>query len=174
MRGQRWLRSVRIVIAMIFLAGFILIFSDVKGKLPGFSYEALTSFQFIPSLLKFLVLPGILTAGFILIVMLTIFSGRVYCSALCPLGILQDAISFIRVRMPFKAKRRKFKKALNYIRYPILGLSVLSLFFTGILAFNWLDPYANFGRIASNFFQPAYIAIRNLLAKFLVQFIIID
>jgi len=170
MNNQHWLRPVRIIIALIFLAGFFLLFSDVKGNLPWLTFEVLTSFQFVPSLLKFLFLPGVLTAGFILIILLTIFSGRIYCSAFCPLGILQDAIAFLQRRLPFKTKRRKFRKALNYIRYPVLGLSVISLFFTGILAINWLDPYANFGRIASNLYQPVYIATRNLLANILMTF----
>lgn len=168
MNSQRWLRPVRIVTALIFLAGFILLFSDVKGKLPWFSFEVLTFFQFLPSLLKFLTLPGILTAGFFLIVLLTLFTGRVYCSVFCPLGILQDTIAYIRRRLPGKVKKRKYRKALNYIRYPVLGISVLSLFFTGILAINWLDPYANFGRIASQLYQPVYIAVRNLLARLLM------
>jgi len=170
MNSQHWLRPVRIVVALIFLAGFFLLFSDVKGHLPWLTFEVFTSFQFLPSILKFLVIPGILTAGFILIILLTVLSGRIYCSTFCPLGILQDAIAFFRRILPFKTKRRKFRRALNYIRYPILGLSVISLFFTGILAIIWLDPYANFGRIASNLFQPVYIAARNLLANILMTF----
>ncbi len=170
MKNQQWLRPGRIIIALIFLTGFIVLFSDVKGKLPSKVYEVLTSFQFLPSLLKFTVLPGLLSAGFIVIILLTLFSGRVYCSALCPLGIMQDAITRIRNLLPFKVKRKKFRKALNYIRYPILGLSALSLLFTGILAINWLDPYANFGRIASNLFQPVYIAMKNVVAKIFMTF----
>ena len=169
MKGQRWLRPVRIILALIFLVGFVFLFSDVKGNTPYFLYQSITYSQFLPSLLKFLVVPGFLAAGFLVVVLLTLFSGRVYCSVFCPLGIMQDAISFIKRRLPFKSRRRKFRKALNFIRYPILGLAILSLFFTGILAINWLDPYANFGRIASNIYQPGYIALRNLLAKVLMS-----
>ena len=163
MRSQRWLRPLRIIIALIIFAGFLVLFSDVKGKLPSSSYKVLTYLQLLPSVLKFIVLPGV--AGFMIILLVTLFSGRVYCSILCPLGIMQDAISYVWDKIPVKKKRRRFKKALDYIRYPILGASVISLFFTGVLAINWLDPYANFGKIASNLYQPVYIAIRNLVSK---------
>ncbi len=165
MKNQHWLRPVRIALGVLFLAGFILIFSDVKAKIPSEVYLFFTSFQLIPSLLKFIQLPGIITLGFILIILLTLFSGRVYCSVFCPLGIMQDAIAFLHKKLPFKRKRRRFKKALNYLRYPILGLFIISLFFFGLLSVNWLDPYANFGRIASDIYQPVFIFANNLLSK---------
>lgn len=169
MKSQRWLRPVRIVLALIFFTGFLILFSDVKGKFPSMPFEVFTSFQFLPSVLKFLVMPQVLTSGFIIILLLTVLSGRVYCSVYCPLGILQDALIWIRNRFPIKPRRRKYKKALNFIRYPVLGITVLSFFFTGILAIIWLDPYANFGRIASNLYQPVFIASRNILARILMS-----
>jgi len=169
MRKQRWLHPARIAVASFFLAGFVLIFSDIRGKIPGIIYDLFTSFQLLPSLLKFMVMPQVLTSGFILILLLTLFSGRVYCSILCPLGIMQDVIAFIRRRMPFRQRRRKYKKALNYLRYPILGLTVISIFFTGILGIIWLDPYANFGRIASNLYQPVFISTQNVVSKLLTS-----
>ena len=167
MKKQRWLRPMRIFLGIIFLAGFLLIFSDVKAKIPTEVYLFFTSFQFLPSLLKFMHLPGILTLGFLFIILLTLFSGRVYCSVFCPLGIMQDALSFLQRKLPIKRKRRKYKKALNYLRYPILGLFIVSLFFFGLLSVNWLDPYSNFGRIAADLYQPVFIFANNLLSKIL-------
>ncbi len=169
MASQRWLRTIRIGFAFFFLSGFLIIFSDVRGKLPSVFYELFTSFQFLPSLLKFLVMPQVLTAGFLIIMLLTILTGRLYCSFICPLGIMQDVIAYIRRLLPFKQKRRKYSKALNLVRYPILLVSVLSLLFTGILAINLLDPYANFSRIASNLYQPVFISIYNLISKILMK-----
>lgn len=168
MNRQHWLRPLRIIVATVFLTGFVLLFSDVRARIPTVVYEVFTSFQFLPSLLKFLVMPEVLTAGFIIITLLTLFTGRIYCSVFCPLGIMQDAIAFIRRQLPFKQRRRKFRKALNFIRYPILGLTAISLFFTGILAIIWLDPYANFGRIATNLYQPVFISAQNLISRILM------
>jgi polyferredoxin len=170
MKIRHRLRFARIVVACIFLAGFIIIFSDVKGIIPSTFYEVFTSFQFIPSLLKFLVMPQVLTTGFIIILILTLLSGRVYCSVFCPLGIMQDAIGFIREYLPFRKRRRRFKKANNYLRYSVLVLTVISLFFTGMLAINWLDPYSTFGRIASNLYQPLFIGAHNALSSVLMNF----
>lgn len=169
MNHQRWLRPLRITLGIIFLLGFLLLFSDVKAKIPTGIYLFFTSFQLLPSLLKFIHLPGIITLGFVFIIILTLLSGRVYCSVFCPLGIMQDALTFIHKRLPVKRKRRRFKRALNYIRYPILGLFLISLFFFGLLSVNWLDPYANFGRMATDMYQPVFIFINNLVSKVLTS-----
>ncbi len=168
MKKQRWLRPARIIISLLFLGGFLLVFSDVKAKLPSEITLFFTSFQFLPSILKFSHLPGIIASGFILILLLTILSGRIYCSTFCPLGIIMDILGYFKRKLPVKGKRRKYKKPLNFIRYPILGLAIVSLFFTGIIALNLLDPYANFGRIASTIYQPVFIAVNNLLSKILI------
>lgn len=165
MKNQAWLRPVRITIALIFLAGFIVLFSDIKAKVPSGWYNFFTSFQFLPSFLKFLKAHTLLSTLFILIVLLTLVGGRIYCSFFCPLGILQDAMSWLHKKLPFKRQRRKFKKSLDYLRYPILALFILSLFFLGLMGISWLDPYANFGRIATNIYQPVFIFLNNLLVK---------
>ena len=66
--------------------------------------------------------------------------------------------------MPFLRRKARFKKAANYVRYPLLILLLLSLFSTGLFALNWLDPYANFSRMATYLYQPVYIAGSNVLA----------
>lgn len=167
MDNQRWLRKLRIILALVFLAGFVVIFSDVKAKIPSELYVVLTSFQILPSLIKFIEVPALIALGFVFIILLTYFTGRVYCSVFCPLGIMQDAIAYIYRKIPFKRKRRKFKKALNFIRYPILGLFLVSLIFFGLLSVNWLDPYATFGRIASDIYQPVFIFANNVISKML-------
>lgn len=170
MEHQRWLKVFRIITAVLIIVGFILLFSDIKGKLPSSLYNFFTFFQFLPSLLKFITIPGLLTAGFLLIIVLTLLTGRTYCSFLCPLGILQDGIGVVRRWLPLRKKRARYSKPLNYIRYPLLALTILSLFFTGILGLNLLDPYANFGRIITNLYQPLFIAGRNMLSEVLIRF----
>ncbi|MGD2035968.1 MAG: 4Fe-4S binding protein, partial [Bacteroidales bacterium] len=169
MKSQRWLKPARVFIGVLFLAGFILIFSDVKAKIPSGISLFFTSFQFLPSFLKFPHLPGIISAGFLFIILLTLFSGRVYCSTFCPLGITMDAVGYVKRKLKISRKRRKFRKPLNKIRYTILFLVVLSLPITGLLAVNWLDPYANFGRMASTLYQPVFIAMNNIVSKLLVS-----
>lgn len=167
MKLQLWLRPLRIILGLLVICCFIVIFSDVKAVIPTGVYNAVTSFQLLPSFLKFHETGTILTMGFLLIVVLTLLYGRVYCSVLCPLGIMQDVIGFLSRKLKLGPGRRRYKKALNTLRYPILGIFIISLFFTGVFAINLLDPYANFGRIAANIYQPVFIFGNNLLASIL-------
>ncbi|MBN1597747.1 MAG: 4Fe-4S binding protein [Bacteroidales bacterium] len=169
MKNQRWLRKVRISVALLFFSGFIIIFSDVTAKLPWELTVSFTYFQLIPSFIRFINVGGVLATGFIIILFITFLSGRVYCSVFCPLGIMQDILAFLRRKIPFLSKMKlRFKKPLNILRYSILALFIISLFFTGIISVNLLDPYANFGRIASNLYQPFFIAANNILSKILM------
>jgi ferredoxin len=167
MNNQRWFKPVRVFISLCFLLGFIFLFSDIKAKLPSKYYLFFGYFQFLPSLLKFLGTISLLATGFILVIILTSFFGRVYCSTFCPLGVLLDVMGFLRNKIQGKKARYKYTKPLNLWRYGILGLFVISLLFSGILAINLLDPYANFGRIASSVYQPIFIASSNFFSKIL-------
>jgi ferredoxin len=167
MLKQNWLRPVRIILAIFIFGGFLLLFSDIKAKLSTWLYTSYTATQFLPAIMKLLSVHTLVSISFLFIILLTLFSGRVYCSVFCPLGIMQDAIAFLLRILPFKKKRRRFKKALDYLRYPILGLFLVSMIFLGFLSINWLDPYANFGRIAANIYQPVYILLHNFLANIL-------
>ena len=51
--------------------------------------------QFVPSVIRFITIPALAAIGFIAILVLTALFGRVYCSAICPLGILQDVFARI-------------------------------------------------------------------------------
>jgi ferredoxin len=163
----RWLKPLRVIISILFFIGFIVLFSDVKANVPSGLYKLLGYFQFFPSILKFSDIFTFLSAGFILVIIITLFSGRIYCSFLCPLGILQDIIGYGRKLLPRKKIRYRYAKPLNNIRYSILGILVVSIFIYDILLINILDPYANFGRIASNLYQPTYILVNNFLSKIL-------
>jgi ferredoxin len=150
---------------MISAAGFI--FLDFRELLPPEVVRGITFLQFIPSLVKFITTFGLLAAGFIIVLVLTAFFGRVYCSAICPLGILQDGISWIRKKTK-KKHRYRFGRAHSWWRYSFLALPVLILLAGGsLIGINLLDPYSIFGRIASDLFQPVYIWINNLVAGLL-------
>jgi ferredoxin len=163
--NQRWLKPLRVIISILFFTGFIVLFSDVKANVPSGLYKFLGYFQFFPSILKFVDIFSILSAGFILVIIITIFSGRIYCSFLCPLGILQDFIGYLRKFLPGKRFKYRYTKPLNIIRYSILGILIVSFFIVDILLVNILDPFANFGRIASNLYQPMFIMVNNILSK---------
>ena len=147
------------------LAGglILLFFIDLTRILPD-GLHWLMHIQIVPALMAGLV--GILVIN----LAMALLVGRVYCSVLCPLGILQDFICRAKrwwVRIVRKKKRLKLKysRPLNVFRYTVLSLTALSFFvFGGALLVLLLDPYSNFGRIAVSLFKPAAVWGNNMIA----------
>ncbi len=111
--------------------------------------------QFMPALLSLNVLV-LLT-----LVLLTLVFGRVYCSVICPLGIMQDMVSSLRR----KKHRFRYNKAVTWLRRFMVAVMVVA-FVAGIGSLvALLDPYGNYGRIATNLLQPLWLAGNNVLAS---------
>ena len=126
--------------------------------------------QFLPSLLKFINLPTLLASGFIVVLALTVFTGRSYCSFLCPLGIFQDIVT--RVAGFFNKRNRKFRFALPHtvLRYSILAITVIVVLAGSTLMVTLLDPYSIFGRMMTYFLKPAVVQGNNLISSILTKF----
>ncbi|KPL12640.1 MAG: hypothetical protein AMS26_16790 [Bacteroides sp. SM23_62] len=161
---QRSLKTIRVIMALLFISATGFIFIDFRELLPTGLITGITFLQFLPSLLSFFTTFGLVAAGFIVILVLTILFGRIYCSAICPLGIFQDAVSWIRKKTK-KKHRYRFGKPQNRWRYGFLVLPLLVLLAgKSLVGVNLLDPYSIFGRIASDLFQPVYIWLNNRIA----------
>ncbi|MCF0204808.1 MAG: 4Fe-4S binding protein, partial [Muribaculaceae bacterium] len=85
------LRKIRIFLSTVFFVGITLLFLDFSGL--AITYlEWMNDIQLWPAILA-------LNVGVIVgLVVLTLVMGRVYCSVICPLGILQDIVAWIRTR----------------------------------------------------------------------------
>ena len=174
---QRYLKYFRLAVSTVMLAAVGFIFLDFSDSLPSSWYRGLTWLQFVPSLMKFMQTIGhglaVTAYGFIVILILTLLFGRVYCSYVCPLGIFQDVTNWcsIKVRNAGKKKFRfRFAPPKTRLRYSILVITCLSLLTGSIFLVTLLDPYSNFGRFVSNFFQPLYIVCNNILVKIFESF----
>ncbi|NDP19711.1 MAG: 4Fe-4S dicluster domain-containing protein [Paludibacter sp.] len=159
---MKFLKNIRVAIAILFFLPILLFFIDFIGKLPLQLHELL-KFQWIPALLSLnLVLIGIL-------LVLSLLFGRIYCSTICPLGVFQDIISW-KSRF-FKKKKKKFRfkymKSQNILRYTILGLTIVAFIFGSSLLVILFDPYSTFGRIISQLFRPLAIWGNNSMAALL-------
>ena len=95
------LRKIRIVVSLIFFSAFALVFLDFRRMIPIEIINGITWLQFVPSVLKFINILSISAIGFFVVIVLTLLFGRVYCSSVCPLGILQDIVNWLS---------KKFKK----------------------------------------------------------------
>jgi polyferredoxin len=94
----------------------------------------------------------------------TLLFGRIYCSVVCPLGVFQDGVSNISGRRKGKKNRFRYSVAKSWLRYGVLALFIIATIAGISVVVSLLDPYAGYGRIASNFFAPLYRMGNNILA----------
>ena len=159
------LRKIRIALAAFFFIGITLLFVGIGYNWWGW----MAKLQFLPSALalNLVVVAIILLACFLF--------GRVYCSTICPMGVFQDIVIWLRrtigkwqrnrgVRKLQRMKEQGLKpgpEAKNlikhfeykyipehaWVRYGFLVLSLVSLFVSGQMLIALVAPYSAYGRI---------------------------
>jgi ferredoxin len=168
MKGGR-LKRLRIFISLLIFTIIATLFLDFTGIIYGPASHALLHFQFIPSIIMFLAGGTAAALGFIIIIILTLLFGRIYCSTLCPLGTLQDVFSFLSGKLSPRKIIHKFNRPLNWLRYGLAAIVILSLLTGSTLLVNLLDPYSAFGKIFHNLFSPLVVLANNMVSKALIN-----
>lgn len=163
------LKGIRIGVSLFFFIATTLLFIDFRNWFTPFVSDAVLYPQFVPSLLKFFYEAALGASGFIVVLLITIFAGRVYCSTFCPLGTLQDIAGFLS-RKNKGLHPAQYRPPRNILRYSIVGLTVLLLVIGNNLLLNFLDPFSTFGRIITNILRPLGIIINNGGAMVLEEF----
>ena len=152
------LRKIRIALAALFFLGITLLFLDFTGTVHAW-LGWMAKIQFLPAALAVNVL---VIAG---LVILTLLFGRVYCSVICPLGVMQDIISWFRGKLKKKNRFRfGYSPANNWMRYGMLALFIIAMIVGVHSLVALLAPYSAYGRIASNLLAPVYQWGNNILA----------
>jgi ferredoxin len=146
------LRKIRIVLAAVVFVGITLLFLDFTGTLHHW-LGWLAKIQFLPAVLALNV------AVIVGLVLLTLIFGRIYCSVICPLGILQDVLAKLRR----KKNKYSYSKEVRWLRYPMLVVMVVALLAGIGSLFQLLAPYSAFGRIATMLLQPLWMLGNNVL-----------
>lgn len=162
------LKKIRLGISIAIFLFISLYFLDFAELLPA-QFQFIAKIQFVPALLA--VNLAILAA----LIIGTFIFGRIYCSIVCPMGILQDVIGrialfFSRKKGKKKKRRYKYAKPQTILRWSILGIAALALVSGFTLLAGLLDPYSAFGRITVNIFRPFYMAGNNVLASLFMKF----
>lgn len=144
------LKKTRIVLAVLFLVGITLLFTGIGQNCCGW----MAKLQFLPSLLalNFAVIVGVL--------LLTLLFGRIYCSIICPMGIFQDVVIWIRrkgEKLFKKKKTHKFKYVSEHrwVRYAVLVLSIVSIIASGQMLIALIAPYSAYGRMVQSIVATA-------------------
>ncbi len=153
------LRRIRIVVAWVVFILAALLVLDFSGALHVW-LGWIAKVQFVPALL------AVNVVALVVVALLTVVFGRVYCSTLCPLGIMQDGVSNLSARRKGKKARFRYSRPVTWLRYGLLVVFVAALVAGISIAVSLLDPWGNFGRIAQNFLAPLWRLGNNLLAWF--------
>lgn len=151
------LRKIRIILAFVCFGLITLLFLDFTGTLHGW-FGWLAKVQFLPAVLALNL--GVVVA----FVVLTLLFGRVYCSVICPLGVMQDVVSWLSGQRKGKKYRFTYSPAVSWLRYGMLVVFVAALIAgVGSLVVS-LAPYSAYGRIVQNLLAPLWGWGNNALA----------
>ena len=147
------LRKIRRILAAVVFVLITLLFLDFTGTLHHW-LGWLAKIQFLPAVMALNVVV------IVALVALTLIFGRIYCSVICPLGILQDLLA----RLRRKKNKYTYSGEVRWLRYPVLVVFIIA----GVAGigslFQLLAPYSAYGRIATMIFQPIWKAGNNVLA----------
>ncbi|MDE7108711.1 MAG: 4Fe-4S binding protein [Muribaculaceae bacterium] len=150
------LKNIRRISAVIFFLLITLLFLDFTGSIQRW-FGWMAKIQFLPALLALNI--GVLA----FLVVMTLLLGRVYCSVICPLGVMQDGFGWIGRKV--RKNRYGYSRPLNILRYVMLGLMAVAII-AGIGSFvALLAPYSAYGRIAQTLLAPVWQWGNNLLAS---------
>ena len=151
------LRKTRITLAIVFYTIITLLFLDFTGTIHTW-FGWMAKIQFLPAVLA-------LNLGVIIaLILLTVLFGRVYCSVICPLGVMQDIFAWFGKKQKKKKNRYTYSPAKNWLRYGMLGVFIVAMVagFGGLAAL--IAPYSAYGRIVSNLLAPVWQWANNGLA----------
>jgi ferredoxin len=152
------LRKIRIILAGVFFTCITMLFLDFTGTLHTW-LGWMAKIQFLPAVLALNF--GVVAA----LVILTLLFGRVYCSVICPLGVMQDIISWIHGKTKKKNRFRfSYSPAKNILRYGVLALFIAGLLLGAHSIAILIAPYSAYGRIAGNLLAPLYQWANNFFA----------
>jgi len=147
------LRKIRTLLAALMLTLITLLFLDFTGTLHAW-LSWTTKIQALEAVLALnvVVIVGLAVA--------TLVFGRIYCSVICPLGVMQDLLA----RLRRKKNKYSYSPELRWLRYGVAVLFVVACLAGIGSAIELLAPYSAFGRMATMLLQPLWMTGNNLLA----------
>lgn len=150
------LRKIRVCLGIVVLLAITFLFVDVSHF--GASHlDWLAHIQILPAFMEgnVAVVAALLLATLVL--------GRVYCSVICPMGLMQDVVARLGLRA--KPKRKyEFSKEKRALRLIVLAVFVACMVAGVGSVVALLAPYSSYGRIVQNLLEPVYRFGNNLLA----------
>ena len=151
------LKKNRIFLATLVFICITWLFVDFTGTAHG-----IVPITWLPKIQLLEAIFALNVAVVLILLVITLIFGRIYCSVVCPLGILQDIFGWFGKRA--KKNRYTYSAAKRGLRLSCLLLLVVSCLLGVGTLFQLLAPYSTFGIIATNLLQPIWQAGNNVLA----------
>lgn len=149
------LRKIRISLA-------VMVFSALTVMLLGVSWNVVIRLEWLA---RIQFLPAVLALDFAVLAflfLLTLVFGRVYCSVLCPLGVMQDAFGWLGGKI--KRNRFGWSEEKTLLRYSVLAVFMVCMVIGFAPVTTLLAPYGAYARIVHSLFKPLYDLLNNYLA----------
>ena len=153
------LRKVRITLALIFWILITWLLLDFTGTAHVY-LGWMAKIQFLPALVAMNI------GALLFLVALTLLFGRIYCSIICPLGVMQDVIAWFRK----KKNKYSYSEEKGILRASLLALTGLLLATNLAWVVGLIAPYSTYGRIVGTVFSPLYKLANNGLAMIAEHF----
>ena len=155
------LRKIRITLALLLFVAITLLVLDFTS-----SFNMLFSW-----IAKIQLVPAILAANFIIVAVLaivTLLMGRIYCSAVCPMGTYMDCVAWLWRKL-FQKGRAKYHHIEHPLVHNVIRGSFLALFIIlmvcGIVGVaSLIAPYSSYVRMTLTILKPLYLIGNNALA----------
>ncbi|MDE6741013.1 MAG: 4Fe-4S dicluster domain-containing protein [Muribaculaceae bacterium] len=147
------IRRILAAVSIFLVNGLFLDFTGTWQSIFGW----MAKIQFLPAMLALNV------SVIVILILLTIIFGRLYCSVICPLGIMQDGFAWLGKMA--KKNRYTYSTAKRILRYAMLAIMVVSLIAGVSSVAAILAPYSAYGRIVNSLLQPVWIWGNNILAS---------
>lgn len=150
------LHNIRVALAAVMFICITWLFLDFTGTAHVW-LGWMAKIQFLPAILALNV--GVI----VLLVVLTMLFGRIYCSVICPLGIMQDIFAFFGKKA--KKNRYNYSKPKTWLRLSVFVIFIICLVAGVGSIVQLIAPYSSFGRIVTMLLQPLYkLANKGLAA----------
>jgi len=154
------MKKLRVIAATLFMIAVTALSLDYTGAVHAYLGWC-AKIQIVPALF------AVNVAAAVGIVLVTLLFGRIYCSALCPLGIFLDIVSRLthigkKNYSPYRPPRKLF----IIVRYSLLVLFIVAVVLHIPIVMVHLEPYSAYGLMVSQLFTPLYQLGNNVLAHF--------
>ena len=159
-------KKIRVVVSAGVFGLISFLFVDWGNAAPPLLRTFLVSLQLGPAVIKLFGALEIWSIAALVVLLVTILFGRLYCSSICPLGTLQDVV----IHWSRRNRRRRwfrYSRTPYWLHYTLLGITIVVSVSGSMIVVNALEPFSIFGRIAGGLARPLLMTVNNIGAVLL-------